>query len=111
MKKLLAAILLLASLNANAYTLEDVKANMLNAGFLVDYDAMKLNPHILMAWKRGMSRYQCDLYTNSMLKEFNNYPKVTQENTADGRIEMIVNNPGLLLGCAANTSFVWIIKS
>lgn len=110
MKKLLAVIALLASLNANAYTLDDIKQNMLNAGFLVDYDVMKLNPHIIVAWKRGMSRYQCDLYTNSMIKEMN-YPHVTQENTADGRIEMIVNNPGLVLGCAANTSFVWLVKS
>jgi len=110
MKKLLAVIALLVSLNANAYTLDDIKQNMLNAGFLVDYDAMKLNPHILVAWKRGMSRYQCDLYTNSMIKEMN-YPHATQENTPDSRIEMIVNNPGLVLGCAANQSFVWLIKS
>jgi hypothetical protein len=110
MKKLLAVIALLVSINANAYTLEDIKQNMLDAGFMVDYDAMKLNPHIMVAWKRGMSRYQCDLYTNSMLKEMN-YPKVTQENTPDSRIEMVVNNPGLLLGCAANTSFVWLVKN
>ena len=110
MKKLLAVIALLVSINANAYTLEDIKQNMLNAGFMVDYDAMKQNSHIIVAWKRGMSRYQCDLYTNSMIIEMN-YPHVTQENTADSRIEMIVNNPGLLLGCAANTSFVWLVKN
>jgi hypothetical protein len=109
MKKLLAVIALLVSLNANATTLEDVKASMLNAGFMTDYDSMKM-PNVIMAWKRGMSRYQCDLFTNTMINGFSN-PKFTKENTPDSRIEVVVTNPGILFGCAGNTSMVWLVKN
>ena len=108
MKKLLAALLLLASINANAYTLEDIKENMLNAGFMIDYDIMKTNPKVFMAWKRGMSRYQCDLYTNTMLKGFSNV--VTQKRDSEQRIETVVSDPGMLIGCMNDLALVWLVK-
>lgn len=108
MKKLLAVILFALSFSASASSMEDIKATMLNAGFIIDYDIMKQNPKVFMAWKRGMSRYQCDMFTDTMLKGFSNI--VTQKRDAEQRIETVVSDPGMLVGCMSDLALVWLVK-
>jgi hypothetical protein len=109
MKKLLTSLLVTLSFSANAYTIQDMQKEMKDDGFMLNVETMKYDK-VYFAWQRSMSRYQCDLYVNTVLKEYPASQKVTNTNTDTIRIEMVTTHPGLLLSCSDNATYVWLTK-